>query len=436
MKRPIQMLIGLVVIPLALVGCSKPADGGTASSTGPAPASSTVASKGTIELWTAWTEGKDTATASLDMIKKFEAATGYKVNATNFTYDQLHEKIVASAAGGNLPDVIWGLPEYVGEFYKMGILADVSAAWNTWPDASKVPDAVKAAMTIDGKIIGFPYETTVRAYLVHDDMLSKAGVAVPKTWDDVIAVGKKVQDATGASFFGVSGTGVRAPQELLVYLAQEGLVIAAPSGSGYKNTWNDNPDQLAKAAKVFKFYQDLIKSGAASPNSPTYGWEETDENFATGLNATFATGNWLAEREKSNPDTMKDVSIHAIPYPADGKPATYLESKPMMVMNTSKVLDGATLLAQWWGSEDWQKAAFPDRSALSGVSTDSKWSKDFAALVSTGIVYPPVTLSGITQNMIDSLAMVLQSGKTPEETAAWLSTAINKSLSDSGELGS
>ena len=56
---------------------------------------------------------------------------------------------------------------------------------------------------------------------------------------------------------GVAGSGdvyKRQAQELLVYLAQSGVEIATLQEDGlYKNTWNENPDQLEKAAKVFQF---------------------------------------------------------------------------------------------------------------------------------------------------------------------------------------
>ncbi len=78
----------------------------------------------TIEIWTQWTSGSDKETYSLEMIKQFEEETGYKVNCTNFTYEMLHEKILTAAAGGNVPDCAYGLPEYIGEFYNMGILED------------------------------------------------------------------------------------------------------------------------------------------------------------------------------------------------------------------------------------------------------------------------------------------------------------------------
>lgn len=423
MKKRLAVTATFAVLALVMTGCAS----GSAGSGGDADSK-------TIDVWTAWTEGEETAKTLAPLLEQWAKDKGYTVNQSNFTYDQIHEKLIASAAGGNLPDVVWGLPEYVGEFSKLGILADVSSSWDTWSDAGEVSAAVKGAMTVGDQVVGFPYEATARSYLVHDDLLAKADVTVPETWEDVLAVGDKVQKATDSSFFGVTGAGVRAPQELIVYLAQKGLTIASPKdGGGYENTWTKNPEELQKATEVFQFYKDLMKSGAVNPNSATYGWEDTDENFASGLTASFVTGNWMRERESANPDVMGDVSIHPIPKPADGKDATYIESKPMFVMANSDSLEASTELAMQFASSDWQKAAFAERSALSSVTTDSKWSKDFSALLDTGVTYPPISLGEVTQHMIDSLAMVLQEDKDPKEAATWLSDSINEALKNSGD---
>lgn len=417
MRKRVVAALAAAALALAVSGCSSSGDDAT-----------------TIELWTSWTAGEDTANALAPLIDEWAEENGYTVNQSNFTYDQIREKLIASAAGGNLPDVVWGLPEYVGEFSKIGILADVSGAWETWDAAGEISDSVKNSMTIDGKVVGFPYEATARGYLVHDDILAEAGATVPETWEEIIAVGSTVADATGSSFFGVAGTGVRAPQELIVYLAQKGLEIATPQeGGGFRNTWADNPEELAKATEVFQFYQDLLDSGAANPNSATYGWESTDDNFATGLTASYVTGNWMGERETSNPETMGDVSIHPVPYPADGQPSTYIESKPVFVMAGSDSLEASTALAQAFASKTFQEAAFAERSPLSSVSTDSKWSQDFSSLMDSGVTYPPIALGEVTQNMIDSIAMVLQAGDSPEDAALWLSNSINTSLANSGD---
>lgn len=399
-----------------------------------APATVFAKDDKSLEVWTCLTEGADTAKALEEKFAAWEEETGVTVNQTNFTYDMLHEKILTAAAGGNVPDLIWGLPEYVGEFYNMGIVADLTDKFNEWEDKDALSESVVNAMTIDDKIIGVPYEMTVRAYLTHGEDLETAGIETPATWEDLLAQ-KDYYDKNGKYLTEIACTGVRAAQELVVYLAQYGLEIATAQEDGkYKNTWNENEEELAKAAKVFQFYQDLIDNKIIDPSSKNWGWEETDENLATGIVSSYVSGNWLAEREASNPDTMEDIQVSAIPHPSDGEPATYMECKPLFIMGASENQDEAFELATAICSKEWQEAAFADRSPRSDVSTDSKWSKDFQALADTGVTFPPVTLGGINQAMIDSIAKVLQEGKSAEEAASWLSDAVNESLKENGEL--
>lgn len=388
----------------------------------------------TLEFWVSWSPGEKTEKENLRMIEEYEKASGNKVNATVYTYDMLHDKILSAAAGGNTPDLIWGLPEWVGEFYNMGILEDLTDRFNGWDGKGDLSDAVLKAMTIDNKVVGIPYEMTVRAYLNHESAFKEAGATVPASWEEMLKL-DGFKEKTGKYPFEITSTGVRSPQELIVYLAQYDLEICSQQEDGkFKNTWMENPEQLEKATKVFQYYKDCMDKGVVDPSSKNWGWEETDENFATGLVASHVTGNWLAEREESNPDTMNDIVVSAIPAPADGKQATYMECKPLFIFNSSKNKEEAFDLATAVFGKDWQEAAFAERSPRTDVFTDTIWSKDFTALAETGITFPPVTLGGITQAMIDSIAKVLQEGKTPKEAAEWLSKAVNASLSDSGEL--
>ncbi len=346
----------------------------------------------------------------------------------------LHDKLVTAGAAGNAPDLAWALPEWVGEFNNMDLVVNLTDKFNAWNDKSNLYDSVVKSMKVGDKVIGIPYEMTLRALLVHADTNSSAGADVPKTWDDLMKLGDYKQK-TGKYPYGIAATGVRSPQELLVYLAQKELEIATLQADGkYKNTWKDNPDQLKKAAEVFQFYKDLIDKGIVDPNSKTWGWEETDENFATGITGMYVSGNWLAERESTNANTMKDVQIAPIPYPSNGKAATYMEVKPMFIFNSSKNQDEAFDLATFVASKEFQEAAFKDRSPRSDVSTDSKWCKDFKALANDGIIFPPVTLGGVTKAMIDSVAKVLHDGMSPADAASWLSDQINASLKDTNEL--
>lgn len=243
------------------------------------------------------------------------------------------------------------------------------------------------------------------------------------------------KDTVGTYPYALACTGVRAPQEMIVYLAQKGLNICEEQADGkYKNTWNDDPDELAKAAEVFQFYLDCIEKGVIDPNSKSYGYEETDDNFVNGFSASYVTGNWLREREDANPEVMADVTVEPIPVPEGGTAATYMECKPLFLFNTSKQNDAAFDFAAYVCGQEWQSGVYGSASARSDVTVPGKWTEDFSALADSGIAFPPVTMGGISQAMIDSIAKVLQEGKTPEEAAVWLCDAVNASLEDSGEL--
>ncbi|WP_434655471.1 ABC transporter substrate-binding protein [Thermoanaerobacterium thermosaccharolyticum] len=433
MYRKIMAMFLALVMVFLLVACGN-ANVSNTNASGKLSKSSSTQNGKVINVWVAWTPGEATEKALVEKFKEYEKETGVKINYTNFSLDMIHDKVLSAAAAGNPPDLIWGIPEWIGEFYKMGILEDLTDRFNSWSDKNSIPDSIKKAMTVDNKIVGIPYESTVRGYLVHANMLEKANVKVPKTWDDLLAL-KDYKKTQGKYPFEITGTSVREPQELLVYLAEYDLEIATLQSDGkYRNTWNDNKDELAKAAKVFQFYKDLFNNGIVDPNARSWGWQNTDENFVTGIVATDVSGNWLSERESTNPDTMKDIEIYPIPYPSDGHTATYLEAKPMFIFKASKNKEGAFDLATKICSKEWQQAAFADRSPRADVYTESKWVKDFHALADKGVTFPNVTLGGITQAMQDAIAKLLQEGKSPEEVAKWLSDAVNSSLNSSGEL--
>ena len=264
--------------------------------------------------------------------------------------------------------------------------------------------------------------------------MKKGGASVPATWDDVLSM-TDFKDKTGTYPYALACTGVRAPQEMIVYLAQKGLEICSLQDDGmYKNTWKDNADQLAAAADVFQFYKDCIDSGVVDPNSKSFGYEETDDNFVNGFSASYVTGNWLQEKEDANPEVMSDVTVEPIPVPEGGTPATYMELKPLFLFNTSKNNDAAFDFATYVCGKEWQQDVYSSASPRSDVTVPGKWTEDFQALSDNGVAFPPVTLGSISQAMIDSIAKVLQEGMTPQAAAEWLADAVNTSLEESGEL--
>jgi multiple sugar transport system substrate-binding protein len=388
----------------------------------------------TLRFWVAWDPQQADAIAATKQIAAYEQShPNVKIDIQNIAFGALHDKLITSIAGGDAPDLSWGLIEWLGELNRMNALADLTPYAAKWPDRAQLYPNALAAVTIDGKLLALPHYLGIRGLLYHEDMLQKAGIsAPPKTWDELVTDSQKIKQATGKYGFGIAGTGVRSPQELLMYLAQSNATLAKRMPDGkYRNTWGEDPKELANATQVFAFYKTLLDKQVIAPEASSWGYEEEDTNFSLGQYAMVVDGSWMKNRAEQNPETMKDVKIVAPPY--NQKPATFFEINPFFVYK-GKHQQEAWDFASFMLSKDYQSAVHGERSPRMDVVSQTKWGKDFTALASTGVGFPPVALGSITRAMEESIGRVLLKKEDPQSVATWLSKAINKALRQSGEL--
>lgn len=436
-ERLTLMLSGVLVVGL-LAGCGG-GNGGAANagSDNGANAGNTGGSSGkavTVDFWSALDPSSEEGKTITKLVEEFDASRDdIDINMQVISYDVMHDKLVAAFNAGDAPDISWGLSEWFGEFNQFDALQDMTEYFNSWDEKDQFYENVIDSYTVDGKLKALPNYLGIRALLYHENILKEAGYdAPPATWDELLAMGPVVKEKTGKEAFGIAGAGVRSPQELIMYLAQNDVAIAEQMSDGkYKNTWQDNPDQLAKAAEVFKFYQDLLATNTIKSDAKTWGWEEEDQNFALGQYAMVVDGSWIETYEASSPDEMADVKIAAPMY--HNTPATFMEVAPLYVYKTDNT-DATWEFAKFLLGAEYQSAVNLNEAPRKDVVSDSQWGKDFTAIADTGIVFPAVSLGGITTAMEDALAKAMLKNDKPEEVAAWLSQSINDSLSKTGEL--
>ena len=400
----------------------------------PALATPVCAEPVTLNFWVAWDPAQADAIAAQKQIASFEQShPNIKIVTQDIAFGALHDKLITSVAGGEAPDLSWGLIEWLGELNRMNALADLSADFAKLPDHDKIYPKAMDAVTIGGKISALPNYLGLRALLYHADMLKQAGVsAPPKTWSELIDDAVSIKQKTGKFGFGIAGTGVRSPQELIMYLAQNNVEIAKQMGDGkYKNNWASDPAAMKRAAEVFAFYKELADKGAMASQASGWGWEEEDTNFSLAQYAMVIDGSWMKNRTDQNPEQMKDVMVTAPP--SQLTPATFFEVNPFYVFK-SKHPQETWEFASFLVSHDFQSAVNHDRSPRSDVLGDQQWGTNFTSLTPSGIAFPPVALGSITRNMEESIGRVLLKGEEPAKVAAWLGESINKSLRQSGEI--
>ncbi len=185
-KRIASVLAALMLLSVALAGCGGAKDE-TPSGGDKGGSQETV----TIEYWQYYYESK--VKLMDELIKEFEAQNpGIKVKHVHYPYEQYNEKVAASVAAGKGPDVInlyygW-LPLYVDSGFLQPLPADAFPAEEIEKEFLPIVRAAK----LDGKYYVLPVAVRTLALLYNKDIFAEVGVTEPpKTWDELVEVGKK-----------------------------------------------------------------------------------------------------------------------------------------------------------------------------------------------------------------------------------------------------
>ena len=125
----------------------------------------------------------------------FEAKNpGTKVAIQFVPWAQAHDKFVTAIAGGKVPDVAEMGTTWTPEFADQGGLVEQAKIG----EGEYVSSLVDAA-TLNDKVYGKPWYAGARALIYRKDLLEKAGVEPPTTWDDVKAAAKAIESKVGGT---------------------------------------------------------------------------------------------------------------------------------------------------------------------------------------------------------------------------------------------
>jgi ABC-type glycerol-3-phosphate transport system substrate-binding protein len=363
----------------------------------------------------------------------FEADTYYGPG----TYDTQRKNYIVQAKTGK-PDVIEGLVEDLTAYTKQDLILDLTDIFNAWDEKDQfVPSTVKA-LTVNGKVYGFPYNTNARVLLYRKDLLEEFGLEVPKTWDEYVKTASIITEKTDKKVYGAylcTKVGdPRAYQEFVSWFFQ--VSHKAPvfnKDADGKVTVNATAEQFAK---VLTIYKDLIFSNsdnpAMDPNQRGNGWPEEDNGYVAGKWAMVPMGPWIwghrGDNETARAILEEKTGIAPLPIPDGGVLATYLEVKPIMVNKHSANVDMAVEMAKFITSRDamagWARDSgfIPARKDVSALEDfkNSWWQQGFSAQLPNAVALSQVNWLPPQQSMLEAVNMVIYEKSSPEEAGQWL----------------
>jgi multiple sugar transport system substrate-binding protein len=220
--------------------------------------------------------------------QEFEAKTGIKVNLVEVEWDAMvNKQAVALKAKEPTYDIVdcgsFMLPEYVPG----GLYADISDMY-TPAERSKFMDGMLNVVTIGGKLYAAPLMASWTIMFYNSEMFKKAGLdpnKPPKTWDQMLAYGKKLQGPTTYAIADSLGPGEYVTTAFFRWAKSAGAKISEFRGN--KVYWLlDSPE----CVKAVRFLQQMIKDGTMDPGSPTYYQQQIADLFGKGQAAMLV--NW------------------------------------------------------------------------------------------------------------------------------------------------
>jgi multiple sugar transport system substrate-binding protein len=330
MKRVIAFLMVSMLVLGLFAGCGNSNGTAASSSTGPQSSGGSAASevstpaapaeKAKVTLWYYW-ENKDHQQILTDIVKQYNTSQN-EVEVTNEYYPFADFKKVLSIglAASKLPDlVLIDNPDHAA-YAAMGLFADITDKIKDWPDKEQYFEGPWKSCTLDGKVYGIPFGSNDLALYYNEDMLNKAGVKPPQTWDELRAAAKKL---TGN---GVTGLGVSAPK------TEEGTFQFMPwiLSAGGDLTKINSPEGI----KSFTMISDLVKDGSMSKE--VMNWVQSDvlKQFMAGKIAMMFNGPWqVPTLQKDAPDLKWNVTL----IPKDKQYASVLGGENWGVVNGKNV---------------------------------------------------------------------------------------------------
>ena len=126
------------------------------------------------------------------------------INAEFADWSGYWDRLSATAAGGNMPDIVQMDYAYLESYVSNGLLTNLSPYIESGAiDTSDIPDSVLASGIVDDSVYGISLGNSAIMMAYDKDITDKAGVEIPLevTLDELYAIGEELYEKTGVATY-------------------------------------------------------------------------------------------------------------------------------------------------------------------------------------------------------------------------------------------
>ncbi|PZG14130.1 extracellular solute-binding protein [Nonomuraea aridisoli] len=388
----------------------------------------------TLTLWRLGDSNPDAKKYTDELVAEFQKQTGATVKVEWIPWPQVNDKFTAAAAGGAGPDVTEIGNDQVPLWQSQEALEPVTDIVSSG-DQAQIPKNLMGLETIDGETYAIPWGGGSRAVLYRADWFKELGIEVPKTWDELVAAAKKIQEEKGSDVDGFAFNGGSDANHLLGALAwTAGGEYAVKEGDRWVGKLTEPGFK-----EGFAQYTSLVTDGLSSKSRLSQNTTEIRTRFSNGKVGMYLTAAWdLASIEEESNGELKGDKLAFFPLPAKGggEAQSFLGGNDIAVWALAKEMDAAKEFVKLATNKEWgvryatEGGLLPVYSdALSALASDPVQAP-FAAAFAKAKAFPADpqwTEANETKAVLQNAArQVIEGDATADEALA----AANKELED------
>ncbi len=282
-----------------------------------------------------WTSGGESAAVKV-FADQFTKAGGTWVDTAIAGGEQARAAGIARIVGGKPPTAMqFNTGKQFDEIVANGYVNDIDAVAKADNWAKVVPAAFMNAVSRNGKVYAVPVNIHGQNWLwFNNAVLAKAGVAAPKTWDDVLAALEKIKAMGGVTAFGQGG---QAWQENILF----NTLLLGVGGRDLYHTVYEKKDMAAiTGADMKKVVDTFGKLRAYADPAGPQDWNQVTAGVISGKIAMQVMGDWAkGELLAANLTPGKEVGCALV-----GKEANFMMGGDIFVF--AKTTDKDQIAAQ------------------------------------------------------------------------------------------
>ena len=372
-------------------------------------------------------------------VTKFNASrSDIQIDYENRDWATQRESLITATIAGAGPDIIRVHHKYSVEFGELGGLYPLDKLADFAEVKARILDNLWEHVSYDGQHFGLPIQVLPFIMAVNQDLLTRHGVEIPLTWEDMLAMGPVLKEQGVYAFTMPAGLNQDTAYRFLPLLYKAG-------GRVFNDDWSEAAFNGPAGVAALEFLVSMKDRGFMPPACAAYAFDENAAMWCTEKAALSIEGPWWQNAVLANYDfPLEKVRLIKLPGPArplgPHPSRTLLDVIMVSITGYSQVPEEAwtVIKAIWlddpqWHTPDPEMGGFPAQKVayVPGVESGFIDSEVLADAGRNGLAWPGhPAVTQIQRAMADAVNMALSGALGPKEALDEAAAVVDEILED------